>query len=72
VTEWALTPREREVMTAICECFGSSKVAAHKLGVSSKTVDNLAHYARNKMGARNRIEAVLMWDRTLRGQHESA
>lgn len=54
-----LTPREREVLTAVGEGLSSKEIAA-KLFLSSGTVRNYMSEILNKLAAKNRIEAVSM------------
>lgn len=59
---WDLSEREGQVLTALAE-HGCSKLAGHALGISPKTVDVHMQHCMVHMGARNRLQAVLMWDR---------
>jgi DNA-binding CsgD family transcriptional regulator len=42
------------------------KAAAHALGINHKTVTAQVTAARKKLNARNRLDALLMWDRMRR------
>jgi len=67
VTPFNLTAREQEVMRLICsEGQGSSKVVARLLGISNKTVEIHVANAIEKLGARTRLHAALIWDRAQR------
>jgi len=55
-------------MTALTTSAGSAKRAGNTLGISAKTIDSHAYRARLRLGARSRIEAILMWDRFIRGE----
>ena len=55
-----LSPREAEVMTCIGLGLPNADIAA-RLRVSRKTVKNHVNHIFAKLGARNRVEAVLIW-----------
>jgi DNA-binding CsgD family transcriptional regulator len=55
-----LSPREAEVMTCIGRGMGNADIAAG-LRMSQKTVKNHVNHIFAKLGARNRVEAVLIW-----------
>lgn len=63
---WQLTPREEEVIRTVCASDGLLKAVAIDLGISIKTVDTLLGRAKNRMGARTRFAAILLWDRWAR------
>lgn len=59
-----LTPREFEVLQTMATiAHGGAKETARVLGTSERTVEIHAANAMRKLGARTRLEAVLMWDR---------
>lgn len=58
-----LSPREAEVMDSICRGMRNADIAA-LLRVEPKTVKNHVNRIFNKLGARSRVEAVLIWQRT--------
>lgn len=66
-SEWHLTERQCDVLK-IAATGALSREIGEKLGVSPKTVD--VHFDRLmlRMGARNRLEAVLWWDRANRAE----
>lgn len=66
---WGLTPREIETMTLLTEC-GCSKQVADRMGVSGKTVDKFVVNAMRRIGARTRMQVVVMWDRSQRPTRE--
>lgn len=45
-----LTDREREIMRAVLDAHGSTKVAAHALGLSRATVRNVRSICYAKLG----------------------
>ena len=55
-----LSPREAEVMACISLGLPNADIAA-RLRVSRKTVKNHVNHIFAKLGARNRVEAVLIW-----------
>ena len=57
--EQELTPREREVVTAVAR-GGSNKRVATALGISESTVKVHLHHAFSKLGVRNRVQLSLM------------
>ncbi|GGK95899.1 LuxR C-terminal-related transcriptional regulator [Mangrovihabitans endophyticus] len=57
-----LSPREVEVMESISRGMGNADIAA-LLCVRQKTVKNHVNRIFTKLGARNRVEAVLTWQR---------
>ena len=63
---WNLSPGQREALQA-CIDHLCEKRAADALGRSAKTISAQRVRAREKMGARNRLEMILMWDRFSRG-----
>lgn len=62
---WGLPPREAEAMTLLADT-GSSKLAADRMGLSPKTVDALVCRAGGRIGARTRMQAIVLWDRARR------
>ena len=56
-----LTPREREVMELVARRRLSSKEAAADLGITHKRVDEICVSVRDKLGARDRREAALIF-----------
>ncbi len=58
-----LTPRELEVMRVVVECGGSTKKAAHQLGLSRQTIQNYRTICYAKKGATNAGEfwAAMGW-----------
>ena len=66
----ALSPREAEVMDSISRGMSNPDIAA-LLRVQQKTVKNHVNRIFTKLGARNRVEAVLIWQRhrVLTGGH---
>jgi DNA-binding CsgD family transcriptional regulator len=59
---WNLTARETEVLTLVAD-LGCSKLASRAAAISSKTVDIHMTNVIAKMGARNRLQAAVKWDR---------
>ncbi|MEV4342041.1 response regulator transcription factor [Streptomyces sp. NPDC049590] len=57
-----LTRRERDVLRVLAEGVSTAEAAA-RLGVSSATIKSHVSHALTKLGARNRVEAVLMMQR---------
>lgn len=55
-----LSPREVEVMSCISLGMMNPDIA-ERLGVSQKTVKNHVNHIFGKLGARSRVEAVLIW-----------
>jgi DNA-binding CsgD family transcriptional regulator len=55
-----LSPREAEVMSYISLGMMNPDIA-DRLGVSQKTVKNHVNHIFGKLGARSRVEAVLIW-----------
>ncbi|MDW5323204.1 helix-turn-helix transcriptional regulator [Plantactinospora sp. KLBMP9567] len=58
-----LSPREAEVMDSISQGMRNADIAA-LLRVQQKTVKNHVNRIFTKLGARSRVEAVLIWQRT--------
>ena len=58
----SLSPREAEVMDSISRGMSNPAIAA-LLRVQQKTVKNHVNRIFTKLGARNRVEAVLIWQR---------
>lgn len=59
---WNLTPRQIEVMRALCE-HGEDKVAARVLGLGPSTVRGHMAQAKPRMGGVNRTQALVLFDR---------
>jgi FixJ family two-component response regulator len=59
---WDLPPRQCEALDSVIANF-CEKRAAVAMGVSPKTVSEYLCRARDRMQARSRLHAVLMWDR---------
>jgi DNA-binding CsgD family transcriptional regulator len=59
---WYLSEREAEVLSLVAE-LGCSKSVSRVAGIEPKTVD--LHMAKviSKMGAKNRLQAAIKWDR---------
>ncbi|MEY9928265.1 DNA-binding CsgD family transcriptional regulator [Catenulispora sp. GP43] len=55
-----LSPREAEVMTCISRGMPNAAIA-ERMALSQKTVKNHVNHIFAKLGARSRVEAVLMW-----------
>jgi DNA-binding CsgD family transcriptional regulator len=55
-----LSPREAEVMTCISRGMPNAAIA-ERMRLSQKTVKNHVNHIFAKLGARSRVEAVLMW-----------
>jgi DNA-binding CsgD family transcriptional regulator len=62
----SLSPREAEVMDSICRGMGNADIAV-LLKVRQKTVKNHVNRIFAKLGARNRVEAVLIWQHARAG-----
>jgi DNA-binding NarL/FixJ family response regulator len=58
----ALSPRQRDVMALVSAGVGNREIAA-RLRVSEKTVKNHINRIFRVLGAANRVEAVLIWQR---------
>lgn len=61
-----LTARETQVLSAIAANGCTAKEAARALGISHRTVEVHMSNAIAKLGARNQLHAVLLWDRSQR------
>jgi DNA-binding NarL/FixJ family response regulator len=59
----ALSPREAQILTLMAEEGFTAKEVAHKFNVSHRTVEIQVANAITKLGARNRMQAVVWWDR---------
>jgi len=65
---WGLTPRQSEVMDAMCE-HGCQKLAARALGLQDSTVQQHVWMANQKMGHHiGHLKKYLEWDRWRRGE----
>jgi DNA-binding NarL/FixJ family response regulator len=62
---WNLTPRECATLAAVAE-YGCTKLAARKLGVTGKTIEQHIRAAKRAMGLPHRTQAVIAWDRHAR------
>lgn len=58
-----MTPREEEVVVAVCEGLTNAEIA-ERLNVSLSTVKTHLGQIREKIGARNRVELVIWAFRT--------
>lgn len=63
---WNLTERQCRVLEVLAE-QGCTKLVARALNVSPKTVGTHMDRIMPKMGARNRTQAVVFFDRWARG-----
>jgi DNA-binding CsgD family transcriptional regulator len=62
---WKLPPREAQVMSCMAD-KGSQKVVAAELGIAQNTVQELVYRAKQRIGARTSMAAVVAWDRWAR------
>lgn len=60
-----LTPRQAEVMDALIR-LGDRKLVARELQIERNTVDGILRNAVARLGVRNRLQAVLKYDRQRR------
>lgn len=60
MTQWAVTPRQADVLTAIVQT-GSLKGAARKLNISVKTVESHVDGAKRRAGSGTSLALFLMW-----------
>lgn len=67
---WGLSPVECEVMRQSVDLLNTKEIGA-ALGRSPKTIEIHRERMKEKMGAKNLIHAVLIWDRHFR-QREPA
>jgi DNA-binding NarL/FixJ family response regulator len=67
-----LSPRELEVMRTVVECGGSTKEAAHRLGLTRETVRNYRSIAYQRTGTSSATEfwAAMGWLRLPPKQEE--
>lgn len=66
---WGLTPREADAMDALIQA-GNYKRGCDLIGVGQKTFEVHIGQAKAKMGSRNAVHHVLLWDRWRReGTH---
>ncbi|AEG94425.1 LuxR C-terminal-related transcriptional regulator [Ramlibacter tataouinensis] len=70
-TPWGVTPGQAEILELVTE-LGSNRAAAQRLGRSVRTIEEQLYRARQRMGARSTLEAVLMWDRQRRQAQDTA
>lgn len=62
---YGLTHRQCEVMDSYVQ-HGSPKLVARDLGVEITTVKSSLMNSMKKMGAKNRVQAAVRWDRSAR------
>lgn len=62
----ALSPREAEILTLMADVGYTAKEVAQKLGTSNRTVETQIANAVTKLKARNKLHAVVLWDRARR------
>lgn len=55
--DYKLTPREREILQAICD-FGGDHYAAEELGISKQTVKNTTLKIRKKMDLKTTLQVI--------------
>jgi DNA-binding NarL/FixJ family response regulator len=66
---WKLPPRQVEVLTLLTgHGNGCNKIIARAMGIDPRTVEEHMRRALKKMGATNRVQAAIMWDRWDRTQ----
>lgn len=63
---WGLSAAEEAAMRAVC-LHGDHEEAARSLGIDHRTVEYHMGQCRKRMGAKNRVLAILEWDRYARG-----
>jgi DNA-binding NarL/FixJ family response regulator len=63
---WHLTERQCEVLASLAD-GRTSKEASRALGCAPKTVEQHVFTAKLRMGAETRTQAVVMYDRHVRG-----
>ena len=61
-TPWSLTKREFELLDGMART-GSMKAAYIEMGIALQTASELMRRAKNRMGARTPLQAVLTFDR---------
>jgi DNA-binding CsgD family transcriptional regulator len=61
-----LSVREVDVLSAFCGSNHTAKGVARELGISHRTVEVHMINAMVKLGAKNKLHALLMWDREQR------
>lgn len=66
---WGLTLAECNVMRELMRT-GCTAAVARRFHVETKTVQRHLTTAMRKMGVRNRVLAVLAWDRRVREDHQ--
>jgi DNA-binding CsgD family transcriptional regulator len=59
---WQISPKQGEALAGLVE-YPSSKALARKLGIEAKTIEARVARAREQMGGRSRVQAVVEWDR---------
>lgn len=64
-----LTPREREILVHLAEGKSNREIAS-LLGISRSTVQNHIHNLLEKLEARSRLEAVVIYRRSREDQSE--
>lgn len=67
---WKLTPRQIEVIEALIETGNNDEIGM-KLGMKSQTVRANLFRACNKVGAQNRVQLAISWER-FRAKQETA
>lgn len=60
-----VTPREAEVLDFLCE-LGQTKLIAHRMKISTSTVEHYIYRAMTNNGHPNRLTLALAWDRQKR------
>lgn len=66
---WKLSDEQLRTLQVLTgEAKGLSKLAGRTLGISSHAVDARVAEVCRKMGAANRVEALLLFDRTYRNK----
>lgn len=68
MTTERLSEREQEVMRLAADTGGTNKEIGRALGLSPKTVEAYMRRASEKLGATNRTQAAVMFDRLQRNE----
>jgi DNA-binding CsgD family transcriptional regulator len=63
---WRLSPRQIELMDAICD-HGCQKLAARDMGIGVRSVEINMQRVNEKIPGANRVQKILAWDRWRRG-----
>jgi DNA-binding NarL/FixJ family response regulator len=66
VNPWNLTPQQVRVLDALSET-GNTKATARALDLTIRAVEEHLYHLYKRMGVKNRLLAVLAWDRNKRG-----